>query len=73
MPIADHFNRRPDAGFVRSYDLRSARRQFQVSLVLILVMAGAAIALGLMTRLDPPAQQVNPASLRSGASGVAKT
>ena len=52
MSIANHFDHRRDAGLVRSYDLRAARRQFQVSLILILVMAGAAIALGLMTRLD---------------------
>lgn len=51
MSIANHFDRRRDAGFVRSYDLRSARRQFQISLILILVMAGAAIALGLMAHI----------------------
>ena len=54
MSIANHFDRRRDAGFVRSYDLRAARRQFQVSLILILVLAGAAIALGLVMRLDQP-------------------
>jgi hypothetical protein len=73
MPIADHFNRRPDTGFVRSYDLRSARRQFQVSLVLIVVMAGAAITLGLVTHLDTPSAQAHPADLHSGGSNVAKT
>jgi hypothetical protein len=72
MPLADHFNRRPDAGFVRSYDLRAARRQFQVSLVLILVMASAAIALGLMTRLESRSPQSQPAAHADGA-GVAKT
>ncbi len=38
MSIADHFDHAPDAGFVRSYDLRSARRQFQVSLILIVIL-----------------------------------
>ena len=38
MSIADHFDHTPDAGFVRSYDLRSARRQFQVSLTLIVIL-----------------------------------
>ncbi len=54
MSIANNFDPRPDAGFVRSYELQAARRQFKVSLLLILIMAGAAILLGLMTRLDPP-------------------
>jgi hypothetical protein len=70
MPIADHFNRKPDAGFVRSYDLRSAQQQFQVSLVLILVMAAAAIALGLITRLDPPPG--HPAAVKADGAHVAK-
>jgi hypothetical protein len=73
MSIANHFDRRRDAGFVRSYDLRSARRQFQVSLILILVMAGAAIALGLMTRLDLPGPLGHHAVLRSGIPGGAET
>ena len=55
MSIADHFDHAPDAGFVRSYDLRSARRQFQVSLILIVVLTISAFALGLLVRFDPPA------------------
>ncbi len=59
MSIADHFDHAPDAGFVRSYDLRSARRQFQVSLVLIVILTVSAFALGLLVRFDPPASVSN--------------
>jgi hypothetical protein len=55
MSIADHFDHAPDAGFIRSYDLRSARRQFQVSLILIAILTISAFALGLLVRFDPPA------------------
>jgi hypothetical protein len=54
MSIADHFDHAPDAGFVRSYDSLAARRQFQISLVLILVLSAAAFALGLLVRFDEP-------------------
>ena len=73
MSIANHFDHRRDAGFVRSYDLRAARRQFQVSLILILVMAGAAIALGLMTRLDLSRSAEHHTVLRVGVPDVAKS
>ncbi len=62
MSIADHFDHAPDAGFVRSYDSQAARRQFQISLVLILILTVAAFALGLLIRFDEPAGQVNPVS-----------
>lgn len=58
MSIADHFYHAPDAGFVRSYDSRAARRQFQVSLALIVILALAAFALGLLVRFDEPATAV---------------
>ena len=73
MSIANHFDHRRDAGFVRSYDLQAARRQLQVSLILILVMAGAAIALGLMTRLDLSHPAEHHTVLRAGVPSVAKT
>jgi len=60
MSIADHFYHAPDAGFVRSYDSQAARRQFQVSLVLILVLAIAAFALGLLVRFDQPTASDHP-------------
>jgi hypothetical protein len=60
MSIVDHFRRAPDAGFVRSYDSQTARRQFQISLVLIMILALAAFTLGLLVRFDEPAEQVKP-------------
>lgn len=64
MSIADHFFHAPDAGFVRSYDSQAARRQFQVSLVLILVLALAAFALGLLVRFDDPSASDHPVPQR---------
>ncbi len=60
MSIADHFRRAPDAGFVRSYDPQAARRQFQVSLVLIMILTLAAFTLGLLLRFDAPIEDVKP-------------
>jgi hypothetical protein len=54
MSIADNFDHKSDAGFVRAYDARAARRQFQVSSMLVLVLALSAIALGILTQLAPP-------------------
>lgn len=62
MSIADHFDHAPDAGFVRSYDSHAARRQFQISLVLILILTVAAFALGLLVRFDEPAAVAGPVS-----------
>ncbi len=73
MSIANHFDHRRDAGFVRSYDLRAARRQFQVSLILILVMACGALALGLMTRLDLSHSAEHPTVVRASTPSIAKT
>jgi hypothetical protein len=52
MSIADHFEQIPDAGLVRTYDSGSARRQFNVSLMLIVVIAIAASALAFLVRFD---------------------
>lgn len=60
MSIADHFDHAPDAGFVRDYDSSSARRQFNVSLVLITVIALAATALGFLIRFDGPSHGSYP-------------
>ena len=54
MSIADHFEQAPDARFIRDYDGVSARRQFRVSLTLIVVIALAATALALLVRFDSP-------------------
>jgi hypothetical protein len=54
MSVADHFDHWRDDGFVREYDVRTARRQFRISVVLIFVLTAAAFALGLLVRLDRP-------------------
>lgn len=56
MSIADHFDHTPDAGFIRTYDSGSARRQLKVSGMLIVVIAIAASALGFLVRFDQSAQ-----------------
>jgi hypothetical protein len=56
MSIADHFEDMSDVGFIRAYDARDARRQFQSSVALIFVLAAAAFALGVSIRFDQPAQ-----------------
>ena len=61
MSIADHFDHAPDAGFIRDYDSASARRQFRVSLVLLVVIALATTALGLLIRFDGPSNASAPA------------
>lgn len=54
MSIADHFDHAPDAGLIRNYDSGAARRQFNLSLILIVVIAAAATALGILVRFDSP-------------------
>ncbi|HYP58532.1 MAG TPA: hypothetical protein VEQ35_09650 [Beijerinckia sp.] len=68
MSIADHFDHSPDAGFIRYYNAQAARRQFQVSVILVFVLAMAAFALGLLVRFDAPVTA--PPSIPSKASGV---
>jgi hypothetical protein len=74
MSVADHFDHTPDAGFVRSYDTHAARRQFQVSLVLILVLVFAAFALGLLVRFDAGSSEpAKPSPARSHQVHFAST
>jgi hypothetical protein len=61
MSIADHFDHAPDAGFVRYYGARAARRQFQISVALIVILSLAAFTLGFVLRLDGPADDAHPA------------
>jgi hypothetical protein len=60
MSIADHFNDAPDAGFIRSYDSRTARRQFQISVALILILSMAAFTLGFVLRFGDSARETTP-------------
>ncbi|HUB65753.1 MAG TPA: hypothetical protein VL996_15120 [Methylocella sp.] len=73
MPIADPFNHRSDAGFIRAYDARAARRQFQISLVLVAVVALAAAALGMLTRLDRPVAMIRSPNVAASGQFVAET
>ncbi|HLH11848.1 MAG TPA: hypothetical protein VKV77_08220 [Methylovirgula sp.] len=63
MAITDHFQRAPESGFVRSYDLQTARRQFWFSLGLILILAVAAFAVGMLVQFDAPTDAVHPAPI----------
>lgn len=69
MSIADHFDSAPDAGFIRSYDSRAARRQFRISVALILILSMAALTLGFVLRFGDSAREVNPVpSVHQGVS-----
>ena len=54
MSMTDHFEKNQDAGFVRSFDPSAARRQFRVSVFLIIILALAAFVAGLTTHLAGP-------------------
>jgi hypothetical protein len=54
MSIAHHFAQAPDARFIRSYDFRTARRQFQVSVALILILTFVALSLARFGIFEPP-------------------
>ena len=54
MSIADHFEQAPDSRFIRDYDSNVARRQFNLSLTLIVVIALAAASLAALVRFDSP-------------------
>ena len=54
MSIADHFEHAPDARFIRDFDSHVARRQFKISLTLVVVIALAATSLALLVRFDNP-------------------
>jgi len=73
MSIADNFDHKSDAGFVRAYDARAARRQFQFSSMLVLVLALAAIALGISTQLAPPIVTGRSSAARPSSPHIAET
>jgi Tfp pilus assembly protein PilN len=58
MSVADNFDQIPDAWlrYVRAYYSQAARRQFQVSVVLIVVLAVAAFVLGILFRFKQPTE-----------------
>jgi hypothetical protein len=67
MSVADNFDQIPDAWlrYVRAYDPQAARRQFQVSVVLIVVLAIAAFVLGILFRFEQPTETVRPGPVKT--------
>ncbi len=61
MSIANHFDPAPDIGFVRFCDQRAARRQFQISLALIVILTFAAFMLGFLIQFGEPSRMIGPA------------
>lgn len=52
MSVADHYENSRDFAYVRGYDPVMARRQFQSSLALVVILAAAAFLLGLLVSVD---------------------
>jgi hypothetical protein len=73
MSIADKFDPKSDAGFVRAYDAHAARRQFQVSSMLVLVLVLAAMALGILTQFAPPIATGRSSAAKPGSPHIAET
>ncbi|HET6377226.1 MAG TPA: hypothetical protein VFG05_02800 [Methylocella sp.] len=65
------FDRNPDAGFIRAYDARAARRQFQISVTLVLLLAVAAGALGCLMQLGSQALSARSAPWKAPAAPLA--
>ena len=53
MSVVDHFHKASEAGFSRQWDTNSARRQFNVSLILIAALAFAVGLLAFSLRTAP--------------------
>jgi hypothetical protein len=73
MLIADHLDHRSDAGFVRAYDAHAARRQLQISIILVAVLALAAGTLAMVARIDRPAVAARSSGVTAGSPPVAET
>jgi hypothetical protein len=59
--------------FVRADDARTARRQFQVSTMLVLELALAAVALEMLTQLAPPIAAGRSSALNASSPHIAET
>jgi hypothetical protein len=73
MSIADNFDHKSDAGFVRAYDAHTARQQCPVSRMLVFVLALAAVALEMSTRLAPPIATGRSSALNVSSPHIAET
>lgn len=54
MSLVDKFDNKNETGYVRRFDRESARRQFRVSLLLIVAMALSAFVLGFAMPVGSP-------------------
>lgn len=69
MSLVDKFEHQPEAAFVRGFDRESARRQFRVSLFLVVAMASAAFFLGFALPISSPGQIGTPVASDDGFAG----
>ncbi len=67
MSIADHFEQAPDARYIRDYDVGAARRQFNLSVLLVAAFALVAMTLGTVLRFDAPTAQASAPSAIASA------
>ncbi len=68
MSLVDKFDHQPETAFTRNFDRESARRQFRVSLFLVVAMASAAFFLGFALPIGSPGQ-VAPIASDDGFAG----
>lgn len=69
MSLVDKFDNKTEPGLSRRFDRESARRQFRVSVLLIIAMALSAFVLGFAMPVGNPTEQTNPTVESSGFSG----
>lgn len=69
MSLVDKFENKTEPGYTRRFDRESARRQFRVSILLIIAMALSAFVLGFAMPVGTPATQPNAAADKAGFSG----
>jgi len=69
MSLVDKYEDKKSSTYVRSFDRDSARRQFRVSLVLIVAMALSAFVLGFAMPVGAPDPTTGAAVDRTGFSG----
>lgn len=68
MSLVDKFDDQIEPGFTRNFDRESARRQFRVSILLVVAMATAAFVLGYALPINP-AQNATPVADHAAFSG----
>lgn len=54
MAAAGKCDESPDTGFVHAYDARGAKRQLQISAALVIFLACAAAAIGVLAQFERP-------------------